>query len=45
MTVLFITDFIGLSGLLPAIEYITGAIIALVILGYLVYALLKPEKF
>lgn len=45
MTVLFMTDFIGLLGFLPAFEYITGAIIALVILGYLVYALLEPEKF
>ncbi|NVO10396.1 MAG: K(+)-transporting ATPase subunit F [Bacteroidales bacterium] len=25
--------------------YIIGAIIALVVLGYLIYALLKPEKF
>lgn len=25
--------------------YIIGAIIALVILGYLIYSLIKPEKF
>jgi K+-transporting ATPase KdpF subunit len=25
--------------------YITGAIIALLILGYLLYSLVKPEKF
>ena len=25
--------------------YVIGAIIALVILGYLVYSLIKPEKF
>jgi K+-transporting ATPase KdpF subunit len=26
-------------------EYIAGAIIALLILGYLLYSLIKPEKF
>ena len=26
-------------------EYIAGIIIAILILGYLVYALVKPEKF
>ncbi|MEK6299168.1 MAG: K(+)-transporting ATPase subunit F [Acidobacteriota bacterium] len=26
-------------------EYIVSAIIALLLLGYLMYALLKPEKF
>jgi len=28
-----------------SIEYIVGAVIALLILGYLIYSLLKPEKF
>jgi K+-transporting ATPase KdpF subunit len=26
-------------------EYVAGAIIALLILGYLIYTLIKPEKF
>lgn len=26
-------------------EYITGMIIAVIILGYLIYTLIKPEKF
>lgn len=26
-------------------EYIIGAIIALLLIGYLLYALIKPEKF
>jgi len=28
-----------------SVEYIIGALIALLILGYLLYSLLKPEKF
>jgi K+-transporting ATPase KdpF subunit len=28
-----------------AFSYITGSVIALLILGYLIYSLLRPEKF
>jgi K+-transporting ATPase KdpF subunit len=28
-----------------SVEYVVGAIVSLVLTGYLVYALLKPEKF
>ena len=29
----------------PTLSYLAGALIALIILVYLVYALIKPEKF
>lgn len=28
-----------------SVEYVVGLILAVLILGYLVYALLKPERF
>jgi K+-transporting ATPase KdpF subunit len=33
------------TGNVSATEYITGAVIALLILVYLIYSLVKPEKF
>lgn len=29
----------------PSFGYIIGAVVALLILGYLIYTLIKPEKF
>jgi K+-transporting ATPase KdpF subunit len=31
--------------IMPGIGYIIGAVISLLILGYLIYSLAKPEKF
>ena len=28
-----------------AVEYVVGAVLAVLLTGYLVYALLKPERF
>jgi K+-transporting ATPase KdpF subunit len=42
-TLLVITD--GSSGMNFTHGYVLGAIIALFILGYLIYSLIKPEKF
>jgi len=36
------TDSVGSNGM---VSYIIGGIIALLILGYLIYTLLHPEKF
>lgn len=33
------------SELINALDYTIGGIIALLILGYLIYSLVKPEKF
>jgi K+-transporting ATPase KdpF subunit len=33
------------SGCEAAMEYALGAIVSVFILGYLVYALIRPEKF
>jgi len=46
MNTLFVLTFASKSpGLTLIPGYIAGAIIALIILAYLVYTLVKPEKF
>ncbi len=36
---------IGLTLMTGTIEYAAGGIVALLVLGYLIYVLIKPEKF
>jgi K+-transporting ATPase KdpF subunit len=36
---------IGLTFMVSSMEYVTGGIITLLVLGYLIYVLIKPEKF
>jgi K+-transporting ATPase KdpF subunit len=45
MIATFLVITVKTSGMNFTHEYIIGAIIALFIMGYLVYALIKPEKF
>jgi K+-transporting ATPase KdpF subunit len=42
-TILVITA--GSSAMIATPGYVIGAVIALLIMGYLVYSLIKPEKF
>jgi K+-transporting ATPase KdpF subunit len=42
-TILLMTSQTG--GMSQSAGYVTGAVIALLILGYLLYSLIKPEKF
>ena len=36
---------IGLIFMVSTMEYTAGGIVALLLLGYLIYVLIKPEKF
>jgi len=42
-TILLITSQSG--GISQSAGYVAGALIALLLLGYLLYSLIKPEKF
>ncbi len=41
----FVPDPAHTAGMVSPVSYVIGGIIALLLLGYLIYTLVRPEKF